>query len=275
MKNILLTGGTGFVGNQVLNSLRKLDVSIRLIVREQSKITFYENLGIKTFYLPDLFNTPLDQLQFICNDVNIVIHCAWYVEPINYLNNEKNLDCLVGTLNLAKACIFCGVERFIGVGSCFEYKMASKTLSINAQIAPTSLYSATKASTFYILKELFKNSNVSFLWARLFYMFGEGENEDRLYAYIHKKLSNGLQVELTEGSQIRDYMDVTEVGKILATTSLSNKVGAVNICSGKPQSVKQIANEIANIYGNSHLLAFGARPTNIYDPKYIVGVPSF
>ena len=45
-----------------------------------------------------------------------------------------------------------------------------------------------------------------------------------------------------------------------------------NVCSGIPISIKQSAENIADIYGRRDLLKFGVRPDNVVDPKIVVGI---
>jgi dTDP-6-deoxy-L-talose 4-dehydrogenase (NAD+) len=82
----------------------------------------------------------------------------------------------------------------------------------------------------------------------------------------------GEPAELTSGSQIRDYLDVNEAGRMIVETALSAVQGPVNICSGMPITVRQLAEQIADEYGRRDLLRFGARPDNLVDPPCVVGV---
>ena len=90
--------------------------------------------------------------------------------------------------------------------------------------------------------------------------------------YLRSKLENGVPAELTRGEQIRDFLDVAEAGRMIAEVALSDQIGAVNICSGTPITVRQLAEQIADEYGRRDLLRFGARPDNIVDPPCVVGV---
>jgi dTDP-6-deoxy-L-talose 4-dehydrogenase (NAD+) len=55
-------------------------------------------------------------------------------------------------------------------------------------------------------------------------------------------------------------------------TVLSDEQGAVNICSGIPITVRQLAEQVADEYGRRDLLKFGVRPDNLVDPPCVVGV---
>jgi dTDP-6-deoxy-L-talose 4-dehydrogenase (NAD+) len=59
---------------------------------------------------------------------------------------------------------------------------------------------------------------------------------------------------------------------MIASTALGLAQGPVNICSGTPITVRQIAEKIADEYGRRDLLQFGARPENLVDPPRVVGL---
>lgn len=275
-KTVLLTGATGFVGRQIYKNLLKLDVRISIIARKESLHKLPElNNKTNIIYSDNLFNEDSKWWVSALEEVNILIHSAWYAEPGLYLQSDKNVDCLIGTLNMAKIASKMPINKFIGVGSCFEYDLTSTDpLNTITPLKPTTLYSSTKVAAYYTLRALFSLENIPFAWCRLFYLHGEGEDPRRFIPYLHQKLSNGQIAELTSGDQIRDYMDVYEAGKLIADLSLADKAGAINICSGHPQTIKSIAQNIANQYGRPDLLKFGARKENLLDPPIIIGVPN-
>jgi dTDP-6-deoxy-L-talose 4-dehydrogenase (NAD+) len=59
---------------------------------------------------------------------------------------------------------------------------------------------------------------------------------------------------------------------MIVDVALSDRQGPVNICSGVPITVRQLAEQIADQYGRRDLLKFGARPDNLFDPPCVVGV---
>ena len=89
---------------------------------------------------------------------------------------------------------------------------------------------------------------------------------------MREKLSTGQVAELSSGTQIRDYLDVKEAGEQIAKLAFVNTTGAVNICSGYGQTVRELAEKIANEYGRPDLLHFGARADNHFDPPCVVGI---
>lgn len=269
---ILLTGGTGFVGRQILKILQESNFNIRLVIREgaESKITNMEGIN-SIITTPNLFSESPEWWAAACEGAELVIHSAWYAEPGKYLQSEKNIECLIGTMNLAKGAAISGVKKFVGIGSCFEYDLSHGTLSTSTPLKPETFYSSAKVACFYMLNTFFSFKKISFAWCRLFYLFGEGEDSRRLIPYINRKLSMGEVAELTSGDQIRDYMDIQDAAKLIVSAALGEKNGAINICSGIPQTIKSIALGVAAQYGRPDLLKFGAREDNLVDPPIIIG----
>lgn len=230
--------------------------------------------GLEQVILPDLFSASQNQLQAICADVDTIIHAAWYAVPGKYLTSVENLSCLSGSLRLAEACLSVGTRRFVGVGTCFEYDLEQGYLRTNTQIAPRTLYGASKASVFLTLSRWMEQEARSFAWCRLFYLYGEREDSRRLVPYIRAQLAQGKPAELTSGRQIRDYLNVEEAGRQIAEAALSNLEGPLNICSGTPITVAELACRIADEYGRRDLLAFGAKSDPLGDPPCVFGEPS-
>ncbi len=137
---------------------------------------------------------------------------------------------------------------------------------------PSTPYAAAKAEVFKSLSQSLPKAGIEFAWCRLFYLFGEGEDERRLVPYLRGKLKAGEPAELTSGEQIRDYMDVRDAARAIVEVALGTAQGPVNICSGLPVTIRQLAERIADEYGRRDLLRFGARPDNPVDPPCVVGV---
>lgn len=273
MKTVLLTGATGFVGKQIFKALSKTKNQIVPVVRTGKESLFHNqpNIG-RIVCTPDIFQESTDWWAEQCKGIDVVIHAAWYAEPGKYLQSSKNIDCLIGSLNLAKGSTIAGVKRFVGIGTCFEYDLSIGVLSIGTPLNPSTPYASAKAALYMGLSEWLTEQSVEFAWCRLFYLYGEGEDERRLVPYLHKQLAKGEAVDLTSGKQIRDFLDVAKAGRMIAEIAMGDHSGAINICSGEPITVRQLAEQISDIYGRRDLLKFGARPDNLVDPPCVVGV---
>lgn len=277
MSRVLLTGANGFVGRQVFRALRDHGAEVVVVLRTGAEVPAG---AADILWTDDLFAEKDSFWVRACRGIDAVAHIAWYAEPGQYLHSLLNLDCLAGTLRLAKAAADAGVARFVGVGSCFEYDLATpavlgrEPLAPSAPLNPTTTYGAAKAAAWLALARALPRSGVAFAWCRLFYLFGEGEDRRRLVPYLHDRLSRGEAAELTSGQQIRDFIDVSEAGEQIARVVLGRFQGALNICSGRPVTVAELAGEIAREYGRPDLIKLGARPDSPDDPPFVLGIPS-
>lgn len=270
---ITLTGATGFVGRQILRSLLERGCSVRVIVRDPSRLRGIPVSGaLKVVQTPDLFTEASSRLEELLDGAETLVHAAWHVKPGEYLTSPLNIACLTGTLNLAYAFAAVGGKRFVGVGTCAEYDPSAGLMTTDTPLAPNTLYAACKASAFHVLRCFFDTESVSFAWCRVFYLYGDGEDERRLVPYIHRQLRAGQEVLLTRGDQVRDFLDVKDAARMIADVALGEQEGPVNICSGEAVSVRQLAERIADEYGRRDLLRFGAKPENPFEPPKIVGV---
>jgi len=275
MKTILLTGATGFVGKQIFKALSESNFRIVPVVRTGKESSFQNQPNVDRIVCsPDIFQESTDWWADQCTGVDIVIHAAWYAEPGKYLQSSKNMDCLIGSLTLAKGATRAGVKRFVGIGTCFEYDLSVGVLSTDTPLNPLTPYAGAKAALYMGLLQWLPEQSAEFAWVRLFYLYGEGEDERRLVPYLHKQLARGDAAELTSGTQIRDFLDVSEAGRIIAAVALGKQRGPVNVCSGVPITVRQLTEKIADTYGRRDLLKFGARPDNLVDPPCVLGIPN-
>lgn len=272
-QRVLITGATGFVGRQVLRRILDNDVLVTAVLRagSEQRLEVHQKIASVITSL-DIFSENAAWWAKACRGIDIIIHCAWYAEPGKYLQAAENLDCLRGTLDLAKGAAEAKVRRLVGIGTCVEYDVSFGELSVVTPLSPLTAYAGAKAAAYLSLSQWLPTQSIAFAWCRLFYLYGEGEDERRLVPYLRNKLAAGEIAELTSGNQIRDFMDVRDAGRMIAEVSLSNEVGPINICSGISVSVRQLAESVADEYGRRDLLSFGARPENLMDPPRVVGV---
>ena len=270
---VLLTGATGFVGRQILRRLIEHGYDVRAVIRSSTADKLLPTVKVEEVVeIDDLFSQSAEWWQSTCDDVDAVIHAAWFVQPGHYLSSELNLNCLAGTLTLAKGAIAARVGHFTGLGTCGEYEASMEKLTTTSPLGCNSLYSAAKISAFHLLTQLFGAAHIPFAWCRLFYLFGEDEHPSRLTPFVHRRLAAGEDAEITSGGLIRDFLDVRTAGNRIVDLALAFHDGPANVCSGKAVSIREYCETLANSYGRHDLLRFATKPSS--EHPHIVGVPS-
>ena len=270
----MITGASGFIGQQVLKELRKYEFELFLVTRGKR----LEQFGGDNYIFvqtEDLFQESTEWWRENLSGIDTILHLAWFTSPGRYIDSEENLACLNGSIRLAEGAALAGVRRIIGIGTCVEYEMTGNYLDVNTPLKPHNLYGASKAALFLTLSNFLPMKSIEFAWCRLFYVYGEHESSERLIPKIKSRLGNGEKVELSSGLQIRDFMDVAQVGQIIAKIALGSKVGPINICSGISVSVRQIAEKVADEFGRRDLLDFNKYQDKTNSHRFIVGVPNF
>lgn len=273
MNRVFVTGGTGFVGRHVCRQLVAAGHDVTAILRHGSAARLPEGVA-RVIEVDNLFTqTPAWWAGHFTEGAHL-IHLAWTATPGKYINDPANLGCLAGTLTMAEGAISAGISKITGIGTCIEYRMGDAPLDIDTPLEPQSPYAGAKAAAFMALSTSLAQSDTAFAWCRLFYLYGEGEHPSRLVAHLHGSLAQGKPIDLSQGCQIRDFLDVEEGARRIMAAALGDVTGPVNICSGEGISVRMLATHIAETYGRTDLLKFGARPNNAFDPAVVVGVPT-
>ncbi|MCU7242405.1 MAG: NAD(P)-dependent oxidoreductase [Microcystis aeruginosa WS75] len=219
----------------------------------QSDLVAFENV-----------NTYLQEIK-----PELCIHLAWYAVPGKYLNSQENLDSIQASLNLFSQLAELGCKRFVGIGTCFEYDLSLGYLSESSLTKPITLYAATKVALSTILQQFAQITEMEVAWIRLFYQYGPMEDERRLIPGIISSLLRDEVVKTTKGEQIRDFLHIEDVASAIWAVAKSNVSGVVNVGSGQPVTVGQIALELGNLLGKTDLIHLGALPYRPNDPMFI------
>lgn len=272
-KRVLLTGATGFLGRRVMAEMARRGHDVLCVIRRGTAGRLPAGAS-DVVESDDIFAESEDWWFERMEGVDLVAHVAWHAGQGDYLHSEGNLDCLVGTTIMAKAVARSGALRFAGVGSCYEYEFGEEDLTVDSPLNPATPYAAAKISAWQTLRSYLRLRGVSFVWARPFFVHGEGEHEQRLASYLRRQLGRGEPAELSHGRQVRDFIEVGEAAGQLVSDATGSGEGATNICTGRGITVRSFAEAIADEYGRRDLLRFGARPENPVDPRRIVGVRS-
>ena len=267
---VLITGASGFVGSHVARLLVAEGCEVYALVRESSNRWRIRDI-LPSMYLRQSDLVAFENVNTYLQEIKpeLCIHLAWYAVPGKYLNSQENLDSIQASINLLSQLAELGCKRFVGIGTCFEYDLSLGYLSESSLTKPITLYAATKVALSTILQQFAQITEMEVAWIRLFYQYGPMEDERRLIPGIISSLLRDEVVKTTKGEQIRDFLHIEDVASAIWAVAKSNVSGVVNVGSGQPVTVGQIALELGNLLGKPDLIHLGALPYRPNDPMFI------
>ena len=246
-KNILITGGLGFIGSHITNKLIN-DNNITII--DNISTGNINNLNTPQHENLTLIKKDLNSVDLNLNLKNIdyVFHLAAMVSvPLSVKNPVKcNAENVVATVNLLNACVHNNVEKIVFSSSSAVYGENTNMPLKESEIPmPTSPYAASKASCELYLKSFYESYGLNYTALRYFNVFGPKQDKNSPYAavipnFISAILENKQPVIYGDGNQTRDFVYVEDVANANINAGKSNFNGIVNVASGKRITINQL-----------------------------------
>ncbi|REJ99715.1 MAG: NAD(P)-dependent oxidoreductase [Bacteroidetes bacterium] len=266
---ILITGTSGFIGSHVLE---------HAIIQNDNHqiISTSRNMGglidTKNNYLHIPFtisDETLDQNLFkLFGEPDLMIHLAWEGLPdyMGKVHTERNLPL---QFSFIRNLVSNGLKKVAVTGTCFEYGLQSGKLNEELNPQPVTEYGKAKNLLRIKLQDLTKEMKFDFVWLRLFYMYGEGQNKNSLFPMLDRKIAEGAkEIDLSGGEQLRDYLRVEKMAELIYKISVHPlSAGIYNCCSGNPVRLRSMIEEYVSSRQNQEIkLNFGRYPYNDYEP---------
>lgn len=225
MHNILLTGGSGFLGKHLLEELRQYQVRVidRNLNEKHNQVTYFKSsVDSRSKYLLALKN------------VGTVIHCAARVHVMNDqssnpLNDFREVN-TAGTINLARQAAEAGVKRFIFISSIKvngESTEIGKPFTENDDRCPEDFYGQSKAEAELQLLELAKQTGLEVVIIRPTLVYGPGVKAN--FASLLKLVSTGFPLP---------FGCITDNKRSLV--SVKNLVDLIVLCIDHPKAANQV-----------------------------------
>lgn len=246
LRNVLVTGGAGFIGSHLT----------RKLLKNGYKVTIYDNLsngsGLKS--LPKEIKVVkgdiLNETKFknACRNVDAVFHLAVKPLTMSFSKPEevvKTND--YGTYLVAKTCVNLKL-KLIHVSSSEAYGSAlSLPMKESHPFFPSTIYASSKAASELYVRGFEKTNGLKMVIVRPFNCYGEYMRND-VYGAVFPKFINRILKKKPpiingDGKQTRDftYVDDTCEGIMLADKNRNAIGDTFNIAQGKETSIKKIA----------------------------------
>ena len=265
VKNILITGGAGYIGSHITE----------VLLTKKKKVFLLDNLytghrkliNKKTkFFKYDILET--DKVKKVLNNYKIdsIIHLAANLiigegqkKPKKYYKNN-----VLGTKRLLEACKNSMVKNFIFSSTAAIYKEGQYKVSENSIVKPKSVYGKTKLKAENLIMSFAKKNKINYGILRYFNIAGASpsgkiglinKKSDHLFKNFSsemmkkkpKLLIYGTDYKTKDGSCIRDFIHVSDIAEIhhLILEKINKlKISKILNCGyNKGTSVLEVAKE--------------------------------
>ena len=270
---IAVTGASGFIGRHVLSALQNQNAEVFAVTREAARLVeLSESIRIVEMDIARPSSDCFEQM----GRPDVLIHLAWDGLP-NYKSPHHFETELPKQYRFLKCMIEAGLPSLLVTGTCFEYGMQSGPLAADIPTKPNNPYGYAKDALRKQLEFLKSSTQFNLTWARLFYMYGDGQPGTSLYPQLKEAVLRGDKVfNMSGGEQLRDYLPVAEVARQIIQLAMSQRdIGAINICSGIPVSVRRLVEQWLSDNGWEIELNPGYYPYPDYEPMAFWGDGSY
>ena len=264
MKNILITGGAGYIGSHVIEKLIKRKKKVFIV---DNLVTGYKKLINKKakFYKLNILKTKKLRNIILKNKINSVIHLAASLSigigekfPKRYFKNN-----VIGTQSLLNACKLTGVKNFIFSSTAAVYKDGLYKVTEKSKIKPKSVYGKTKLKAENTIIKNCKKYKINYGILRYFNVVGASPSGniglinkgDHLFKNFSMEILKkkpifkvyGQNYKTPDKTTIRDYVHISDLAeihiKVLDKISLIKKSVILNCGYGKGISVMKVVKE--------------------------------
>ena len=264
IKNILITGGAGYIGSHISETLIKNKKNIYIIDNLSTGFRKLINKKAK-FFKVDILQK--DKIKKIINKNNIdsIIHLAANLiisegekKPNKYFKNN-----FIGTKKLLSACQNTLIKNFIFSSTAAVYKDGQYKVNENSIIKPQSVYGKTKIQGEKLIQSFCKKNKINYGILRYFNIAGSSPSgkigllnkSDNLFKNYSKQIMKkkptlkiyGGDYNTKDGSCIRDFIHVSDIAeihyKVLNQIDKTKKSKVLNCGYNKGNSVLDVAKE--------------------------------
>jgi len=252
-KRILITGGTGYLGSNILAALIKLGHEVVLLKRRNSSIDRIQN-HVASIKMIDIEGVTLLEV-LLQNNIDTIIHLATSYGRNGESHFEIRKTNVEFPTNLLDAAIKAKVRFFINTDTALPAEVNS--------------YAFTKKQFCTYLQSKKDRINVINIVPEYFY--GPDDDSWKLITMIMRKLvQQSPVIEFTDGLQQRDFIYITDVVNAYITI-LSNMEQLkgwkeFSVSSGQTISIREMAELCKDLCNNETTeLAFGVIPNRQND----------
>lgn len=236
MQNILITGGSGFIGSHITDKLLEADKKVVVIDNYQTgrkdNLKKHKNL---TIIEDSIINYNLLEDIFKVHNINTIIHAAAsYKDPDNWIEDAKtNVD---GTINLVKLSLKYKITKFIyfQTALCYGINPMENPITLNHPILPEgSSYAISKTTA----EQYIHLSGLNYVTFRLANVYGPRNISGPLPTFFQRIQQNKSCFTVNTR---RDFVYVDDLVKVVIKAINGDHQGTFHVSSGKDIAIKDM-----------------------------------
>jgi nucleoside-diphosphate-sugar epimerase len=243
-KNILIIGGTGFIGYHLAKKCLKNKWQVTSISTKPPKKIRYLS---KVNYIYCDISKKKSLKKNIKFFYTYVVNLGGYVDHSNKAKTRESH--YTGCKNLTNIFLKNPPKAFIQMGSSVEYGNVKSPQKENSKCNPKTVYGRAKLSSTKHLINLYVRKKFPSVVLRLYLAYGPKQDLNRFLPIIIDGCLKNKRFPCSSGDQLRDFVYIDDVvGAILKSlTNEKVKGKIINIGSGRPKKIKQIINYLKNV----------------------------
>ncbi len=235
---VLVTGGTGFIGTEVVKQLHKKGYEITILGRKDKP----EGLDHVKYIKGNLSNPA--KCVFACAGQDYVIHLAAKAKiSESFINPDEYFDSNVtGTRNILTAASAVGVKKFVYAGSSSVYGNNTAPNKPTHKPDPLNYYAMSKLFGEHLCKQYKIMFNLNYNILRFFTVYSENQPTSLLFGKFAQMVKDGKPVTIHgDGEYKRDYIHVSDVATAcIASMESKVKNDTFNVGTGTSISVNTV-----------------------------------
>ena len=235
---VAVTGASGYIGRFVVKELLDRGHEVIAVDLHYKEVDSRSKLSVANIFSGD--RDIYDQLE----RPDLCIHMAWQDGFIH--NSPKHMENLSSHFTFLKNLIHGGCKNIAVMGTMHEVGFWEGMVDANTPCNPLSQYGVAKNALRQALLLLTKDMpDVHIYWLRAFYILGDDSRNSSVFTKLLQAAEDGKKTfPFTTGENQYDFINVRQLARyIVAASTQTTYTGIINVCSGKPVSLKEKVEE--------------------------------